>query len=154
MMNRRKLLFSAFGLAIGASLASGHSLAMLAEPIDITVYKSPTCGCCKKWVEHLRDNHFAVTVHETEELTPIKQKYAVPEMLQACHTALIGGYVIEGHVPARDIRKLLNESPSAIGLAVPGMPNGSPGMEGDQPTEHFEVLLFNDKGQTQVFNRY
>jgi len=153
-MNRRALLRAALGFAIAAPAVIGKAAAMLADPIDITVYKDPACGCCKLWVEHLRTHSFAVTVHETGDMDPVKQQFAIPEALQSCHTATIGGYVIEGHVPAQDIRRLLSERPKARGLAVPGMPAGSPGMETEALAEHYDVLLFADSGDPKIFSSY
>ena len=101
--------------------------AALAEPV-ITVYKSPTCGCCEKWVEYLRKEGFEVTAIDQANLTPVKERAGVKPEMASCHTAMVDGYVIEGHVPAQAIRKLLEERPTTVGLAVPGMPNNSPGM--------------------------
>lgn len=118
------------------------------DTLTVTVYKSPTCGCCNAWVDHLRANGFRVTTVDTDDLTAIKQLHGVEPAHAACHTALIGGYVIEGHVPAADVRRLLAEQPAVTGLAVPGMPTGSPGMEGPR-TERYNVLAFTrDKGAT------
>lgn len=153
-VSRRKFLVASLSLTLFTPALIPGAGAMLADPIDIAVYKSPSCGCCKQWVEHLRANSFAVTVHETEDLQPVKSQYQVPEALHACHTAVIGGYVIEGHVPATDIRRLLNERPKARGLAVPGMPDGSPGMETGGPAEHYDVMLFADSGEPQIFSSY
>jgi hypothetical protein len=99
----------------------------LAGPL-ITVYKTPNCGCCVKWVEYLRKEGFEVKAVNRDDLTPIKQRAGVPSAMSACHTALVDGYVVEGHVPAQAIRKLLHERPNTLGLAVPGMPANSPGM--------------------------
>jgi hypothetical protein len=114
---------------------------------------SPTCGCCGKWVEHLRSNGFAVTVTETDKLDALRAKVGVPATLASCHTAFVGGYVVEGHVPANDIRKLLAERPNALGLAVPGMPAGSPGMDASHASG-YEVLLFQADGATRVYHAY
>jgi hypothetical protein len=118
----------------------------------IAVSKDPNCGCCTGWVEHLHQAGFAVTVQESSDLSAIKSRLGVPERLSACHTAEVNGYVIEGHVPADAIKRLIREAPPAKGLAVPGMPMGSPGMEGGTPQE-YEVLLFGKEGQ-RVFARY
>ena len=116
----------------------------------VTVYKSPTCGCCSAWVDHLRENGFAVEVHDTEDLVPVKRANGVRPELESCHTARVGDYVIEGHVPADLIAKLLTEHPDVAGLAVPGMPMGSPGMEG--PTkEPYDVIAFRKDGGTSVY---
>ena len=126
--------------------------ASAADPTEIQVYKSPTCGCCTKWVDHLRDNGFSVTVTELKDVTPIKLENGVPRRLASCHTAIIGGYVVEGHVPADDLRRLLDERPKISGLAVPGMPIGSPGMEGPNPVR-YQVLSFGIGG-TRVFSEH
>ena len=119
----------------------------------MTVWKSPSCGCCAGWVTHMRGNGFTVTVKETEDLGVVKKLSAVPDRLQSCHTAKVGGYVIEGHVPAKDVKRLLKTRPSAHGLAVPGMPSGSPGMENGQ-YDRYDVLLFKRDGGTTVFGSY
>ena len=122
----------------------------------ITVYKSPTCGCCTMWEEHLTKAGFKVTSNKTDKLAEIRKQYGVPEKAQSCHTAVIGGYVIEGHVPAADVEKLLKERPADIaGLAAPGMPPKSPGMqpEGEKPSG-YDVLSFDKNGQTKVFTSY
>jgi len=122
---------------------------------EITVYKDPTCQCCDGWIAHLRADGFQVAVKEIDAsaLRELKQKYAIPITLQACHTAIVDGYVIEGHVPAAEIRRLLQEHPKATGLVVPGMPMGSPGMEG-QKTEKYSVLLFDSNGTSSVYHEY
>lgn len=114
------------------SVAAG--LQARAEPATVQVYKSPTCGCCQGWVEHLRESGFAVAVQDVDDLTAIKRMAGVPEALQACHTALVDGYTIEGHVPATAIERLLRERPEIAGLAAPGMPEGSPGMPSPTPS--------------------
>lgn len=116
----------------------------------VTVYKDPACGCCSKWVEHLRQNGFEVTTVETDNLGQVMARYGITPELAACHTAVVDGYVIEGHVPADLIVKLLKDRPKVAGLAVPGMPMGSPGMEG--PTkEPYDVLAFDGEGHTTVY---
>jgi hypothetical protein len=126
------------------------------EPADlesITVYKSPTCGCCSKWVRHLQDNGFEVEAINRKDMNSVKSEAGIPRQLASCHTAIIGGYVIEGHVPAVDIKRLLKERPDVAGLTVPGMPMGSPGMEGPRQ-DKYEVLTFTKSGDTAVFRRY
>jgi hypothetical protein len=126
------------------------------EPTDlesITVYKSPTCGCCSKWVRHLQDNGFEVEAINRKDMNSVKSEAGIPRQLASCHTATIGGYVIEGHVPAVDIKRLLKERPDVAGLTVPGMPMGSPGMEGSR-RDKYEVLTFTKSGDTVVFRRY
>lgn len=123
-----------------------------AEPV-VTVYKTPTCGCCGKWVEHMRSNGFKVNVQDVNSTAETRRKYGVPDRLQSCHTALVNGYVIEGHVPAADVHRLLKSKPKAAGLAVPGMPMGSPGMEGPR-SDAYSVLQFHQDGTLMVFKQY
>jgi hypothetical protein len=149
---RRKVLV--LGASLAVAVAAGTLGAVTpAVAADVTVYKSASCGCCGAWVDHLRENGFSVTVREQDDLDPVKALLGIPDALQACHTATVGGYVIEGHVPARDIRRLLDEQPRGIGLAVPGMPVGSPGMEQGGAQEPYQVLLFG-AGGVPVFNAY
>ena len=127
--------------------------ALTEELPAMTVWKSPWCGCCGKWVEHVRAAGFEVQVNEVEDLSTVKQMAAVPNDLESCHTARVGGYTVEGHVPASDIIRLLDEGPNAHGLFVPGMPSGSPGMEnGDR--DPYDVLLLNRDGQAEVFSSH
>ena len=122
-----------------------------AQP-QVSVYKTPTCGCCGKWVEHMRASGFVTTATNVPapDVAAIKAKHGVPARLQSCHTSLVGGYVIEGHVPAEDIRRLLREKPAILGLAVPGMPAGSPGMDVAQ-FPAYDVIAFDAAGHTRVF---
>jgi hypothetical protein len=145
-MKRRTFL----GLAVAATLAANRVAA--AVPL-VEVYKSPTCGCCGKWAEHLRSDGFAVNVHATPDIDTFRARAGVPAGLASCHTALVGGYVVEGHVPAADIRKLLTERPKALGLAVPGMPAISPGMDAPHGPG-YDVLLFQADGGVQVYHAY
>jgi len=127
---------------LAAAPALGTGFAARAAPDQVvTVHKDPSCGCCAGWVKHLEGAGFTAKVIETRNLDPLKRRLGVPDDLAACHTAEVAGYVIEGHVPAAAIRRLLQEKPSATGLAVPGMPVGSPGMEGGTP-ERYDVVLF------------
>lgn len=122
----------------------------------ITVYKSPTCGCCSMWESHLTKAGFRVVSKPTENMAEIRKQYNVPDNMQSCHTAVVDGYVIEGHVPADDVKKLLNERPAGIlGLAAPGMPQKSPGMqpEGEKPAD-YDVFSFDKEGNTKVFASY
>jgi hypothetical protein len=116
----------------------------------VTTYKSLTCGCCGKWNEHMRASGFTVTNNDLTDVTPIKDKQGVPTALRSCHTALVGGYVVEGHVPADVVRKLLRERPAVVGIAVPGMPMGSPGMEGPRQ-DAYDVIAFDKTGKTSVY---
>ena len=118
---------------------------------EMVAYKTRTCGCCGKWVEHLEENGFDVTVHSVNNLTPVREKYGVPRDLRSCHTAEVGGYVVEGHIPAEDIHRLLQERPEGRGIAVPGMPIGSPGMEQGSRQDPYAVILFGEDGARSVF---
>lgn len=122
------------------------------QSADVTVYKSPACGCCGKWVEHMEQAGFTVEVQDRQDLTPIKSELGVPGGLQSCHTAKVGDYVVEGHVPADLIQRMLKEKPAIRGLAVPGMPMGSPGMEGPHKDD-YEVLALRHDGRTEVYAR-
>jgi hypothetical protein len=117
----------------------------------VEVFKSPTCGCCANWVKHLEAHGFATKVTDVEDMTQVKSKYGVPGRLQSCHTGVVNGYVLEGHVPAADVQRLLKERPAVVGVAVPGMPVGSPGMEVGNTVQPYDVLTFNKQGQTTVF---
>ena len=119
----------------------------------VTVYKSPTCGCCSAWADHMRESGFAVHTIDRQDMDVIKGEKGVPQQLRSCHTATVGDYVIEGHVPAADVKKLLAEKPDATGLAVPGMPLGSPGMEHPRPQD-YASYAFNDKGEAKVFEKH
>ena len=140
-------------LLLGAFLLPGT--AVRAAP-EIEVWKSPSCDCCTGWVEHLQDNGFAVKVKDTSPamLDQIKRQAGITDKLASCHTGKIDGYVIEGHVPAADIKRLVSEKPDAAGLTVPGMPIGSPGMEVDDKREPYDVLLLRKDGATEVFAKY
>ncbi|MEL6300423.1 MAG: DUF411 domain-containing protein [Pseudomonadota bacterium] len=117
---------------------------------QITVYKSPACGCCRQWIRHLQDNGFAVLAVDSDDMTAVKKEYAVPEELRSCHTARINGYTIEGHVPAQDIIALLENGSDAGGLSVPGMPIGSPGMEMGERVDAYDVIRFEGEERTVV----
>jgi hypothetical protein len=120
--------------------------------VTVDVYKSPTCGCCSNWVEHLRAQGFVVNATNVDDIAAVKAKYGVPRSVQSCHTAVVDGYVIEGHVPAADVQRLLKERPNVVGLAVPGMPVGSPGMEVEGvKAQPYDVMAFDKQGQATVF---
>lgn len=146
------------GLLLLAWLMMGSPLVAVCAPDmpvpEITVYKNPTCGCCKKWIGHLKQNGFRVVAQDVEHMAPVKQKYAVPAMLRSCHTAVVNGYVIEGHVPAADIKRLLESRAPLWGLAVPGMPIGSPGMEQGKHRQPYGVLSVGRDGEIDVFALY
>ena len=129
---------------------AGAIVAAQARQPTIVVYKTPTCGCCTKWVEHLQANGFTVATQHRDDLTAIRQQNKVPQQVTSCHTALVGPYVVEGHVPAADVKKLLAEKPKVKGIGVPGMPIGSPGMEGPNP-QRYDTLAFTEDGRTSVF---
>lgn len=121
---------------------------------EMTVYHDPQCGCCGKWVEHMEENGFLVEAVPTSDMNRIKSELGIPRELPSCHTAVVGDYVIEGHVPADDVLRLLTEQPQARGLSVPGMPMGSPGMEVGERRAAYKVFLFDDAGNTRVFRQY
>jgi len=120
---------------------------------EVVVYKSPTCGCCSAWIDHLQDNGFKVVSRDTSDLTTIKMQHGVTLELASCHTALVDGYVLEGHVPAADVKALLEQRPAITGLSVPGMPIGSPGMEQGDTKQPYDVAAF-DKQGVKVFSSY
>ena len=127
-------------------------LAMAATPV-INVYKSATCGCCEAWVKHLRDNGFKVEPHDVANPSDTREKMGMPDKFGSCHTAVVDGYAIEGHVPAADIKRLLASKPKAKGLAAPGMPLGSPGMEGPR-RDAYDVYLVLPDGSARVYQHY
>lgn len=130
------------------------SLGSAAQAASMTVHKSASCGCCAKWVEHVQKHGFEVKVVNVDDIMAVKAKAGIPDKLASCHTTMVGGYVIEGHVPAADIKKLLASKPKAKGLAVPGMPMGSPGMEHGDHKQPFQTLLIKPDGSTVVFARH
>ncbi len=140
---KRLLITAALLLVHGITLAGGA----------LTVYKSPTCGCCNDWVKHLQANGMNVTSHNTDNMDQVKAALGIKPGLASCHTAEVEGYVIEGHVPAHEIERLLSEKPDIAGLAVPGMPMGAPGMEGASK-DSYEVLMFDAQGNSSVYATY
>ncbi|MEO0888057.1 MAG: DUF411 domain-containing protein [Cyanobacteria bacterium J06634_6] len=135
----------------GPSRQEPAALAKVAQASELTVFRSPTCGCCGKWVEYMEAFGFQIRDNITEDMAAIEQQYGVPSQLRSCHTAIANGYVIEGHIPAEDVARLLSEKPDISGIAVPGMPVGSPGMESGDYVEPYEVLSFTDSGEMAVF---
>jgi hypothetical protein len=122
---------------------------------EITVYRSPSCGCCGGWIEHMQKHGFKIKEDiKTDEMEAIKQKYNLPKDLGSCHTAIIDGYVMEGHIPADDIKRFLKQKPKFAGLAVPGMPLGTPGMESGNRKQPFTIVAFDKKGEVEVFQEY
>ncbi len=150
MSNRLK------GMGLGALvvLIAGTAFATLssrdAGALEITVYKNPTCGCCSKWIAHLEAHGFKVVAHDMGNMASVKIEHGIRREFSSCHTAVIDGYAVEGHVPAEDIQRLLRDRPAVAGIAVPGMPIGSPGMEGPNP-QGYDVLTFDNLGNTSVF---
>ncbi|MGI9174356.1 MAG: DUF411 domain-containing protein [Rhodothermales bacterium] len=135
----------------GSAQPSAESEQTQALPA-VTVYKSPTCGCCSLWVDHLRENGFEAKTIDMPDVRPMKEQFGLPSDLGSCHTAVVDGYVIEGHVPAEDVKRLLAERPDVTGLAVPGMPIGSPGMEVEgRPADAYDVIAFTKGGERTVF---
>lgn len=155
--SRRDFLRAAAGVAAGLAAgavsfaAIGDLAAQPAAPRAITIYKDPNCGCCKEWVEHVRKAGFVPTVHDTTDMASVKSSMGVPKALESCHTARIGSYTIEGHVPADLITRLLKEKPVGRGLAVPGMPAGSPGMEMGGRKDKYDIMLFDKSGRSRVY---
>lgn len=138
-------------LMVAAVAASGAAYAQTATHVE--VFKSPYCGCCKEWVEHMRKAGFDVTTQNVTDVPAARKATGMPEKFGSCHTAKVGGYAIEGHVPAADVQRLLKEKPKAIGLAVPGMPQGSPGMETNHPQPYDTILVMPD-GSYKVFAKH
>lgn len=147
-------------LVMLGAVALGHPLLAIArvDTNHITVWKTPDCGCCHEWVAHLRKNSFEVVTNDVKDTAPIRQKLGLPAKFGSCHTASLGNYVIEGHVPSQEIKRLLREKPKAIGLAVPGMPVGSPGMEMDGSMagarDAYDVLLILADGNSRIYQSY
>lgn len=146
-MKRRSLL-----LAIGAAPALHPALSHAAAPIH--VFKNPDCGCCNAWINHLKAAGFVVQVTDTADTSSVRKRFGMPERLAGCHTATLEGYVVEGHVPAADIKRFLVMKPQAIGIAVFGMPVGSPGMEYGDRRDPYQVLLVDRNGRERVFASY
>lgn len=151
----RRLFFPAvLGLALVGGAAAQPASRPAAAKVPIKVYKTPTCGCCAKWVDHMKANGFEPTVQDMPDLAAIKVESRVPAPLQSCHTALVDGYVVEGHVPADAVHRLLKEKPSDVaGIAVPGMPIGSPGMEQGPRKDPYEIVAFDKAGKSSTFDK-
>jgi len=149
-MNRSALTAT----VVASLLIAFVSTVRLAYADKVTVYKTPTCGCCSGWIDYLRNNGFEVETHDLQSLAGIKAQHGLTDAkLMSCHTAIVDGYVVEGHVPASDIRRLLNERPDIVGITAPGMPPLSPGMQSDIPKD-YDVLSFDKQGRISVFSRY
>jgi hypothetical protein len=148
----RRAFLRAAALTAGGLALARPALAEAQAPAPVmTIYKDPNCGCCEQWVDHVKQAGFKVTVRDTSDMATVKASLGVPDALGSCHTARVGAYTIEGHVPADLIRKMLAEKPAALGLAVPGMPIGSPGMEQGGRKDRYDVLLFDKTGKTRVY---
>ena len=154
LLNTQDVIMNLLKSVLIFTLFSTNVSAESPKPVDITVYRSASCSCCGKWLDHLKENNFTVKDIVMEDVLPIKQKQGVTDKLASCHTALVGDYVIEGHVPANDIMKLLKSKPKVIGLAVPGMVNGTPGMEMGDHKNAYEVVSFDKDQKTAVFSSY
>jgi hypothetical protein len=141
-------------LAAGGAVAALLPALASAEvpPVAVTVYKDPSCGCCKKWVQHLSANGFAPVAKDRTDMDTLKDSLGIPSAMRSCHTAVVGKYLIEGHVPAADIKRLIATAPKGVlGLAAPGMPSGSPGMEMAGRSDRYDVLAFSADGKSRVF---
>lgn len=142
-------------LLSGSMLTSSLAYAETDSTHKITVYKNPSCGCCVKWIDYLKSNNYEVTAINARNISSYKKKYGVPEKHAACHTAIIDGYVVEGHVTDRDIQKLLLTRPEGVkGITVPGMPVGTPGMEHGDHRQPYNVLSFDKQGNVKIFSRH
>lgn len=148
---QRRTILQALALV---GMVPAISFAKASQPV-INVYKSATCGCCTEWITHLEKNDFKVNAHNVPNTAAYRTKFGVPQALGSCHTGVVNGYALEGHVPASDIKRLLAEKPKAKGLAVPGMPMGSPGMEVEgEPVDAYDVVLFQADGSSRVYRHY
>ena len=146
-------IFLAIGLLVFNTGIKAETLSA-GKPVDIVVYRSPTCECCGKWLEYMKKNNFNVQDIVTDDVQAIKNKYGVSDAMASCHTAIVDGYVIEGHVPANDIMKLLKTKPKIVGIAVPGMPSGTPGMEMGDRKDSYNVMSFDKENHYEIFNSY
>jgi len=140
-------------MSVTTSPAADETAKAIAEPVVLDVYKSPTCGCCSVWIDHLEERGFLTQIKHPQDLNQVKRKLGVPAQYQSCHTAVTAdGYIFEGHIPANIIKKFLDDKPSgAIGLTVPGMPVGSPGMEAGDNFMPYQVLLLKESGPPEVY---
>ena len=140
---------------VGAAMLNQPMRALAASSAkQVTVWKTPSCDCCHEWVAHLRKNGFEVLTHDVQDTVPIRQKFGLNAKFGSCHTARLGNYVLEGHVPSQELRRLLREQPKALGLAVPGMPMGSPGMEMGDTRDAYDVLLVMADGSSRIYQSY
>ena len=144
----RSSLIALIGAAV---LGLGATGIAAAADDEVTMFKDPYCGCCGKWAEHMREHGFKVKEVVSQEMDQIKHQAGVPRALGSCHTARVGNYIVEGHVPAADVKRMLSEKPAITGISAPGMPLGSPGMEGPYPADRYDVVSFDAEGKTAVF---
>jgi hypothetical protein len=155
---KRFLAFSLFVVVVLSACtapAATEQAANATQQVDITVFKAPYWGCCGDWSEYMRENGYTVKEEGVENLSTVKNKYKVPAELQSCHTAIVDGYIVEGHVPVAEIERLLTERPDILGLAVAGMPAGSPGMDDEgSPPQPFDVIAFDEDGGMLIFASY
>lgn len=152
-MRQLKKLKLIWGLLLAPVLISGFATSSIAT--EVVMYKNPSCGCCAGWAKHMRKAGFTVKELPREDMSAVKNKYGVSDGLASCHTAIVDGYVIEGHVPASDVLRLLKERPNIVGLTAPGMPMHSPGMQAEgQTPKHYDVLAFDKQGKAKVYHRY
>lgn len=149
-MKRRTLLY----LAAAATAANSLPSFAKAPRPEVAVFKNPDCGCCGAWVDHMKAAGFPVKVHETPDTSAVRKRHGIPDEFGSCHTGVVAGYALEGHVPAEDVKRLLAKKPVAAGLSVPGMPVGSPGMEVGSRKDPFQVLLIDKAGRSSVFSSY
>ena len=154
LVSRRLVTRLIFALAGAAALSQPFGVSAAPPKDRVTVWKTPNCGCCKEWVSHLRSNGFEVVTIDVNDTAPMRQKLGLADKFGSCHTGLLGTYVLEGHVPAKEMRRLLREKPQALGLAVPGMPTGSPGMEMGSTRDAYDVLLILKDGSSSVYQSY
>jgi hypothetical protein len=152
-MNRRRFFQSAAALAALSALPAFSAFAVPAGP-EVQVFKSPSCGCCGSWVEHMRAAGFTVKVTEVADTTAARKRLSLPDRYGSCHTATVAGYILEGHVPAAEVKRLLASKPKAIGLAVPGMPPSAPGMDVPGRKDPYQVLLVDAAGESTAFANY
>ncbi|MCC4115486.1 DUF411 domain-containing protein [Aromatoleum toluclasticum] len=143
--------FAALSALAALALAAAFSAPVLAAGEEVVMYKDPNCGCCGKWAEHMREAGFKVKEVRSSDMGTIKREAGVPQAQTSCHTAKVGGYFVEGHVPAADVKRLLAEKPKVVGISAPGMPQGSPGMEGPYPADRYKVVSVAADGKTSVF---
>ena len=151
---RKNLIRAVLAAAAVTALFAVGITTSAQRPVTVEVFKTPTCGCCALWVKHLEENGFQTKVTDMDDLSAVKKKQGVPSKATSCHTAVVDGYALEGHVPASEVRRLLKERPAVAGLAVPGMPLGSPGMDFGSTKQPYDVLSFDKAGGLKVYASY